>query len=187
MPFRGALYAGLMLTADRGPVLLEFNARFGDPETQAILPRVATPLAPLLLAAARGRLARPSAAPAASRATSCRRTRTRRWRSSWRRAATRRPRRPATRSTASTPPRRRGALVFHAGTRRAPDGGWETDGGRVLAVVGRGPRRGAWRASAAEAAAAIGDLSRRPAPPRHRGAGGRRRSPPTGGRAGAAT
>ncbi len=55
-PFRGALYAGLILTRDRGPVLLEFNARFGDPEAQAILPRVAVPLAPLLLAAAEGRL-----------------------------------------------------------------------------------------------------------------------------------
>ena len=54
-PFRGALYAGLMLTAD-GPVLLECNARFGDPETQVILPRLAAPLGPLLLAAARGRL-----------------------------------------------------------------------------------------------------------------------------------
>jgi phosphoribosylamine--glycine ligase len=54
-PFRGALYAGLMLTED-GPRLLEFNARFGDPETQVILPRLATPLGPLLLAAARGRL-----------------------------------------------------------------------------------------------------------------------------------
>ena len=54
-PFRGALYAGLMLTAD-GPVLLECNARFGDPETQAILPRLAVPLGPLLLAAAGGRL-----------------------------------------------------------------------------------------------------------------------------------
>ena len=56
MPFRGALYAGLILTADRGPILLEFNARLGDPEAQAILPRVAVPLAPLLLAAARGAL-----------------------------------------------------------------------------------------------------------------------------------
>jgi phosphoribosylamine--glycine ligase len=54
-PFRGALYAGLMLTND-GPRLLEFNARFGDPETQVILPRLAVPLGPLLLAAARGSL-----------------------------------------------------------------------------------------------------------------------------------
>src|SRR5687768_15960400 len=54
-PFRGALYAGLMLTAD-GPVLLECNARFGDPETQVILPRLAVPLGPLLLAASAGRL-----------------------------------------------------------------------------------------------------------------------------------
>ena len=48
-PFRGALYAGLMLTED-GPVLLECNARFGDPETQAILPRLAVALGPILLA-----------------------------------------------------------------------------------------------------------------------------------------
>ncbi len=54
-PFRGALYAGLILTAD-GPVLLECNARFGDPETQVILPRIAGSLGPWLLAAARGRL-----------------------------------------------------------------------------------------------------------------------------------
>ena len=54
--FRGALFAGLMLTAD-GPRLLEFNVRFGDPETQVQLPRLATPLGPLLAAAARDRLA----------------------------------------------------------------------------------------------------------------------------------
>ncbi len=55
-PFRGALYAGLILTAD-GPVLLECNARFGDPETQVILPRLAVPLGPLLRAAALRELA----------------------------------------------------------------------------------------------------------------------------------
>ena len=52
-PFQGALFAGLMLTA-RGIRLLEFNARFGDPETQAILPRLTVPLAPLLLAGVGG-------------------------------------------------------------------------------------------------------------------------------------
>ncbi len=55
-PFVGVLYAGLMLTAD-GPQLIEYNARFGDPETQALLPRFHGDLAALMLAAASGRLA----------------------------------------------------------------------------------------------------------------------------------
>ena len=135
-PFRGALYAGLMLTA-AGPVLLECNARFGDPETQAILPRLAAPLGPLLLAAARGRLleaARPLGldgvrVPALPIATVG-----------------------IVLASAGYPdaPRRgdpiggldrvrdAGTLVFHGGTAADGSGGYRTSGGRILTVVGRG-------------------------------------------------
>jgi phosphoribosylamine---glycine ligase len=135
--FRGALFAGLMLTA-AGPVLLECNARFGDPETQVIMPRLAAPLGPLLLAAAKGRLA------VAVRALGI--------------DGVRLPTLPGSclgivLAAAGYPeaPRRgdpieglfsarsTGALVFHAGTARDEDGGFRTNGGRVLTVVGRGP------------------------------------------------
>jgi phosphoribosylamine--glycine ligase len=54
-PYKGALYAGLMITKD-GPVVLEFNARFGDPETQCLLPRMECDLGEVLMAAVQGRL-----------------------------------------------------------------------------------------------------------------------------------
>ncbi len=56
-PFAGLLYAGLALTAKRGVQVVEFNARFGDPETQPLLALLSPPLGALLKAAADGRLA----------------------------------------------------------------------------------------------------------------------------------
>ncbi len=148
-PFRGFLYAGLMLTPE-GPALLETNVRCGDPETQVILPRVDVPLAPLLLAAARGAL--PAETPVVLPATAD--------------AAVGIVL--AARGYPASPKRgdpiegvdaaeARGALVFHAGTvaRQRPEGGWGTNGGRVLAVVGRGASLADARAAAERAADAI--------------------------------
>lgn len=56
--YRGVLYAGLMITEAGDPVVLEFNCRFGDPETQAILPLLETPLVDLLIACAGGNLSK---------------------------------------------------------------------------------------------------------------------------------
>jgi phosphoribosylamine--glycine ligase len=127
-PFRGALFAGLILTED-GPRLLEFNARFGDPETQVILPRLAVPLGPILAAAAHGSLAgagRPLTLPGATAGIVL--------------ASAGYPVSPVgpERIDGLDRARATGATVFHAAT-RARGGGWETAGGRVLTVVGRGP------------------------------------------------
>jgi phosphoribosylamine---glycine ligase len=125
-PYRGALYAGLMLTRE-GPMALEFNCRFGDPETQVILPLLDLDLAELLLACAEGRLATASIATLPDVAVCVIL------------AAEGYPERPR----AGDPihgidvARQSGALVFHAGTGER-DGRLVTTGGRVLSVVGTG-------------------------------------------------
>jgi phosphoribosylamine--glycine ligase len=128
-PFRGVLFAGLMLTAD-GPKLLEYNVRFGDPETQAMLPRLRSDLLAAMLAACDGELARFDLrwSAAASLVVVL--------------AARGYPAAPETGSViegleeaAAIP----GALVFHAGTRREADGTLRAAGGRVLNVAATGP------------------------------------------------
>jgi phosphoribosylamine--glycine ligase len=156
-PFCGFLYAGLMLTDD-GPALLEINVRLGDPEAQAILPRLAGDLAPLLLAAATDGIPGgvPSRLPVRDEAAVALVLAAHGYPDDPRRGD------PIDGLEAAA---NLGALVFHAGTAvRFPsagggfavaDGGFETNGGRVLAVVGRGLDLAAARAAAERAADAV--------------------------------
>ena len=152
-PFAGLLYAGLALTS-RGVRVIEFNARFGDPETQVVLARLRTPLGGLLHAAAAG--ARRRSARWTGRRRGGDRRRCRQGLPGSRRgpAARRGPRRGRQAGDA-------GSYVLHAGTRLDPDGRNVSAGGRVLSVVGdrartyaprviarTGRRRGAARRSA---------------------------------------
>jgi phosphoribosylamine--glycine ligase len=152
-PFRGALYAGLILT-EEGPALLECNARLGDPEAQVILPRLATPLAPLLLAAAQGRLA---AAAADAGITGFLLPATPNAAVGIVLAAAGYPDAPRAGDAIAGLPEAEagGALVFHAGTARDADGTWRVHGGRVLAVVGCGTDLAAARVAAERAADAV--------------------------------
>ena len=123
-PFVGVLYVGLAMTA-KGPRVVEFNARFGDPETQVVLALLATPLGGLLQAAATGRLA---AHPALQ----------------WRDgsavtvviAADGYPEKPRSGDviTGADQPG-----VIHAGTRQREDGAIVASGGRVLSITATGP------------------------------------------------
>jgi phosphoribosylamine--glycine ligase len=126
-PFQGALYAGLMLTPD-GPRVLEFNARLGDPETQPLMMRVAGDVVPVLLAAARGDLSGVSLELDRRAAVGIVL------------AAEHYPAKPATGDAieGADGPFEEGVQVFHAGTRRAPDGRLVTAGGRVLTVCALG-------------------------------------------------
>jgi phosphoribosylamine---glycine ligase len=144
-PYQGLLYAGLALTR-AGIRVVEFNARFGDPETQVVLDRLASPLAPLLAAAAAGELA--GAAPV-----------------EWRPgaavvvviAAEGYPAAPV-KGDEIIGTERAGedhAYLLHAGTARNAKGALIAAGGRVLNAVGSGPDVAAARARAYELAGTV--------------------------------
>ena len=145
LPFRGLLFPGLMLTPD-GPKVLEFNARFGDPETQVLLPRLKSDLLPLLEATINGGL--PDVKPVwDTRAAVCVIL-----------ASEGYPEKPITGRVITGLESLAGAqdvVVFHAGTRRESDGRVVTAGGRVLGVTALGDTLAAARARAYEAAAQI--------------------------------
>jgi phosphoribosylamine--glycine ligase len=127
-PFEGLLYIGLMLTVD-GPKVVEFNCRFGDPETQAVLPALASDvsLSELMHTIARGdRLPDGvSLGTARSAVTTVL-------------AASGYPEQPRNGDRIEIPHAPDDVLVFHAGTKRADDGSLVTAGGRVLAITGLG-------------------------------------------------
>jgi phosphoribosylamine--glycine ligase len=140
LPYRGFLYFGLMLTPE-GPKVIEYNCRFGDPECQAVMPLVRGDLAAFCLAGAKGEL----------------RTDLISFDEGWSVCVVL--------ASAGYPESSRSgdviqgldgvgaARVYHAGTRRQAAGEWETNGGRVLAVVAGG----ATRAEAVTAAHAAAD------------------------------
>jgi phosphoribosylamine--glycine ligase len=142
-PFVGLLYAGLMLTGD-GPRVLEFNCRFGDPETQAVVPLLDGDLLEVVAAAAQGDVsgARISWSPGAAVTVVL--------------AAERYPEE-GDRGGAITGVEEAeagGALVFHAGTARQGER-LVTNGGRILSVTGMGPSLADARAAAYDAAGRI--------------------------------
>jgi phosphoribosylamine---glycine ligase len=128
LPYRGFLYFGLMLTPT-GPQVIEYNCRFGDPECQAVMPLVTGDLAAFCLAGANGEL-REDLIDFSDGWSVC-----------------------AILASAGYPESSRhgdrisglgeisGARVYHSGTRRTSGGDWETNGGRVLAVVAGGTTR----------------------------------------------
>ena len=146
-PFAGLLYAGLALTS-RGVRVVEFNARFGDPETQVVLPRLRTPLGGLLLAAATGRLAEVGAlewSPDAAVTVVV--------------AAHGYPEAPRAGDEVTglaTAAGLEGVSVLHAGTAADASGRVVTSGGRVLSVVGTGAHLAAARDRAYAGVAAVG-------------------------------
>ncbi|HEV8374976.1 MAG TPA: phosphoribosylamine--glycine ligase [Candidatus Polarisedimenticolia bacterium] len=125
--YRGILYAGIMLT-DEGPKVLEFNARFGDPEAQVLLPRLRSDLGELLLAATEKRLEKVEVEWSRERAV-CVVMASEGYPGTY---PTGRPIEGLEKASAM-----KGVTVFHAGTDRDDQGRIRTAGGRVLGVMAR--------------------------------------------------
>jgi phosphoribosylamine--glycine ligase len=127
-PYRGVLYAGLMLTDD-GPKLVEFNARFGDPECQVLMLRLKSDIVPYLAACATGGLSELPEPEWLEEAAICVVL-----------AAKGYPDAPVSGTTIKGAEGAfgEGVVVFHAGTARAEDGALMAAGGRVLNVCARG-------------------------------------------------
>ena len=128
LPYRGYLYFGLMMTQD-GPKIIEYNCRFGDPECQAVMPLVQGDIAQFCYEASKGEM-KPELISFDEGWSVC-----------------------LVLASAGYPASSRsgdvikgvdqveGARVYHAGTRKNSAGDWETNGGRVLAVVAGGEDR----------------------------------------------
>lgn len=126
-PFRGVLFAGLMITPDGKPKTIEFNARFGDPETQVVLPRLKSDLLDIFLAAVNGTLDQIDIEWSEESAV-CVVLASGGYPASY-------PKGLPIQGLDKVPSE---ALVFHAGTAKNDTGEWVTNGGRVLGVVGLG-------------------------------------------------
>ena len=136
-PFRGLLYGGFMLTPDRGPMVIEWNCRFGDPETQVVLMRMDEDILPWLAGVANG--AMPAGAPRVRPGVAICVVL----------AAANYPGAPRLGDPiAGLPAPAPDLVAFHAGTKRGADGRLVTAGGRVLGVTAYGADLGAARARA---------------------------------------
>ncbi len=142
-PFVGALYAGLALTK-QGPRVIEFNARFGDPETQALLPRLESDLAEVCMASATGSLEGTKLQWSPDRCVSV----------VLASGGYPGPHEVGFEISGIAAAEAAGALVFHAGTATSDDG-LVTSGGRVLAVSALGPSFEVARTLAYDAVAKI--------------------------------
>ena len=142
-PYRGCLYAGIMLHADGTPNVVEFNCRLGDPETQVAVPLIRSGLLALFHAAARGESLPAVVLHHGAAVTTIL-------------AAAGYPDAPTKGSVIDIPePMGRGVTVYHAGTSRRADGALVTNGGRVLAVTAVADTFGAACSASTAAAARI--------------------------------